>query len=101
MGKSCNHAVVMAKLIIDGNDHGIQAFVVQLRSLEDHKTLPGRILNEKLNLSEDFFNKKFRKGLELGDIGTKFGFDTTDNGYLRFNKFRIPLNNMLMKTASN
>jgi acyl-CoA oxidase len=51
VGKSCNHAVVMAKLIIDGNDHGIQAFVVQLRSLEDHKTLPGKILNEKLNLS--------------------------------------------------
>ena len=52
MGKTCNHAIVMAKLIIDGTDHGIQAFVVQLRSLEDHKTLPGKLVF--------FFNKKYR-----------------------------------------
>ena len=39
------------------------------------------------------FNKKFLKGLELGDIGTKFGFDTTDNGYLRFNKYFYSQNN--------
>lgn len=31
----------MAKLIIDGTDHGIHAFVVQLRSLIDHKVVPG------------------------------------------------------------
>jgi len=41
VGKSCNYAIVMAKLIIDGKDYGVQGFVVQLRSLKDHKSLPG------------------------------------------------------------
>jgi hypothetical protein len=31
----------MAKLIIDGKEHGIHAFIVQLRSLENHKVIPG------------------------------------------------------------
>jgi len=76
--KTCNHAIVMAQLIIDGVYRGINGFVVQLRSLENHKPVPG---------------------LELGDIGMKAGFDTQDNGYLKFNKVRIPLNNMLMRHA--
>lgn len=76
--KSCNFAIVMAKLIIDNREHGIHAFVVQLRSLKDHRVLPG---------------------LEVGDIGKKFGFDATDNGYLKFDKLRIPRNNMLMQFA--
>ncbi|RNA34484.1 peroxisomal acyl-coenzyme A oxidase 1 isoform X2 [Brachionus plicatilis] len=77
-GKSCNFAIVMAKLIIDGTDHGIHAFVVQLRSLIDHKVVPG---------------------IEIGDIGRKFGFDATDNGYLKFDRLRIPRNSMLMQFA--
>ena len=45
-------------------------------------------------------------GITLGDIGNKFGYDTIDNGFLRFNNIRIPRENMLMKyaqvmTASN
>lgn len=78
VGKTCNHALVMAQLIIDGKAHGLHGFIVQLRSLEDHKVVPN---------------------LEVGDIGMKYGFDTQDNGYLRFNKLRIPLFNMLMKHA--
>ena len=31
----------MAKLIIDGKEHGIHAFVIQLRSLIDHSIMPG------------------------------------------------------------
>jgi acyl-CoA oxidase len=68
----------MAKLIIDQKECGIHAFVVQLRSLEDHSVVAG---------------------LELGDIGKKFGFDATDNGYLRFNQLRVPRFNMLMRFA--
>lgn len=34
-------AIVMAKLIIDGKDYGIHAFVVQLRSFENHTVVPG------------------------------------------------------------
>jgi acyl-CoA oxidase len=37
MGKTSTHAVVMARLVIRGKDHGPHAFIVQLRSLEDHK----------------------------------------------------------------
>lgn len=77
--KSCNFAIVMAKLLIDGKEYGIHAFVVQLRSLDTHRVVPG---------------------LEVGDLGKKFGFDATDNGYLRFHKLRIPRFNMLMQFAT-
>jgi len=38
-------------------------------------------------------------GITLGDIGPKFGYDSIDNGFLRFNHVRIPRANMLMKYA--
>jgi hypothetical protein len=44
------------------------------------------------------FQKLF-KGIEIGDIGKKFGFDATDNGYIKFNRLRIPRNHMLMQFA--
>lgn len=33
----------------------------------------------------------------MGDIGTKFGFNSIDNGFLHLNNVRIPQENMLMK----
>lgn len=77
-GITANYAIVMAKLIIDCQEHGIHAFVVQLRSLETHKLMPG---------------------VESGDIGLKIGFESQDNGYIKFNNLRIPLFCMLMKNA--
>jgi acyl-CoA oxidase len=68
----------MAKLIVDNKEHGIHAFVVQLRSLVDHKPV---------------------EGLEVGDIGRKYGYDPIDNGYMKFNKVRIPRHHMLMRFA--
>ena len=44
MGHTATHAVVLARLITRGVDHGIHPFIVQLRSLEDHTPLPGAIL---------------------------------------------------------
>ena len=41
MGHTSTHAVVVARLVTKGVDHGIHLFIVQLRSLEDHKPLPG------------------------------------------------------------
>jgi len=38
-------------------------------------------------------------GIELGDINSKFGFEIVDNGYLKFNQYRIPRTNMLMRHA--
>lgn len=36
-------------------------------------------------------------GVEVGDIGPKFGFNMKDNGYLVFTNLRIPRENMLSK----
>ncbi|KAF4046355.1 Acyl-CoA oxidase domain-containing protein [Phytophthora infestans] len=78
LGKTATHAIVHAKLQIDGDDEGVQAFIVHLRSLEDHSPLPG---------------------IELGDIGPKVRFKSLDNGYAVFRNVRIPRRNMLMKYA--
>ncbi|XP_076954901.1 peroxisomal acyl-coenzyme A oxidase 1-like [Bidens hawaiensis] len=81
MAKVATHAIVYARLIIDGHFHGIHGFIVQLRSLEDHSPLPG---------------------ITLGDIGMKFGrgaYNTMDNGVSRFDHVRIPRNQMLMRVS--
>ncbi|KAF8889619.1 acyl-CoA dehydrogenase/oxidase [Infundibulicybe gibba] len=64
LGLSCSHAIVMARLIARGTDHGVHPFMVQLRSLDDYRPLPG---------------------IELGDVGLKMGLNGTDNGYAIFN----------------
>ncbi|KAE8983558.1 Peroxisomal acyl-coenzyme A oxidase 1 [Phytophthora rubi] len=78
LGKTANHAIVHARLFLDGKDVGVQAFLVQLRSLEDHQPLPG---------------------IEVGDIGPKVGFNGVDNGYCAFHKVRVPRENMMMRYA--
>ncbi|XP_019156633.1 PREDICTED: peroxisomal acyl-coenzyme A oxidase 1 isoform X2 [Ipomoea nil] len=81
LGKIATHAVAFARLITEGKDHGVHGFIVQLRSLEDHKPLPG---------------------ITVGDIGMKFGngaYNTMDNGVLRFDHVRIPRDQMLMRVS--
>lgn len=34
-------------------------------------------------------------GCEMGDIGLKVGYNTKDNGYLRFDHVRIPRENLV------
>jgi hypothetical protein len=41
LGLTSTHCVTHARLIIDGKDFGVCTFIVQLRSLDDHKPLPG------------------------------------------------------------
>ena len=45
VGKSSNFAIVVARLIVDAKDHGIQMFIVQLRDLNTHQPLPGVFCN--------------------------------------------------------
>lgn len=78
LGLWANHAVVFARCIVDGNEYGVQAFVVQIRDLETHLPLPG---------------------IKVGDIGTKFGYNSKDNGWLMFDSVRIPRSNMLSRFA--
>lgn len=37
------------------------------------------------------------KGIEVGDIGSKMCFNTTDNGYMQFNNHRAPASALLSK----
>ena len=76
LGKAANHAVVMAQLILGGKVMGPHPFVVQIRDLKTHEPL---------------------KDIHVGDIGPKFGYNTMDNGFLLFNKVKIPHVNMLAK----
>ncbi|KAI0659517.1 peroxisomal oxidase [Cubamyces menziesii] len=82
LGKTATHGVVQARLILpSGKDVGPHLFFVQLRSLEDHRTLPG---------------------ITVGDIGPKAmaGYAGIDNGYARFDHVRIPREYMLSAFAS-
>lgn len=76
MGLYGNHAAIFAQLVISGKKYGVHAFLVPIRD-------PATLIP--------------LKGIELGDIGPKHGFQNKDNGYAIFNNFRIPRRNMLMK----
>jgi len=69
------HACVFAQLIIKNKRYGVHAFLVQIRDSE-HRAV---------------------SGVEVGDVGPKFGFNCKDNGYLIFSNVKIPRRNMLMK----
>ena len=53
VGKSVNHVVLMAQLIVSGKNNGIQAFIVPVRDMETHLPLPGKIYKLK-NMSSCF-----------------------------------------------
>lgn len=61
LGAVCTHALIQARLIIDGKDYGAHGFIVPIRSLKDHRPFPG---------------------VKVGDIGPKAygGFSKIDNG---------------------
>jgi acyl-CoA oxidase len=80
LGRTANHAMVIAQLIDgDGKNRGIHNFLVPLRSMDDHKLLPG---------------------VTTGDIGPKIGYNTMDNGFAQFNNVVIPRRNMAMRFAT-
>jgi acyl-CoA oxidase len=81
IGNAAKHgqmATVFAKLIIGGDDYGINAFIVPLRHA----------------------NGKVLKGITIGDCGLKMGLNGVDNGTIRFENVIIPKENMLDRFAS-
>lgn len=42
VGRSATHALVLAQLICSGARRGMHAFIVPIRSLQDHSLLPGK-----------------------------------------------------------
>lgn len=75
LGKLSNHAVVQAQLYIGDKHYGLQTFIVKIR---DDEHIPC-------------------EGLHVGDIGSKFGFNSEDNGFIKFTNYRIPRENLLSK----
>lgn len=67
-----------AKLILDGKDYGVSAFLVPLRD-KNGKTLPG---------------------ITIEDCGRKMGLNGVDNGKINFDKVVIPYENLLDRFAS-
>ena len=65
LGRTANHAIVFARLLVAGRDLGIHNFLVQIRDLETHAPLPG---------------------VAVGDIGSKIGYNAQDNGFCRFER---------------
>lgn len=71
-------ATVFAKLIINGTDYGVNAFIVPIRDK----------------------NKQTLAGITIEDCGHKMGLNGVDNGIITFNNVVIPYDNMLDKFAS-
>jgi acyl-CoA oxidase len=71
-------ATTFAKLIVDGKDYGVSAFLVPLRDSS------GTTL----------------KGITIKDCGRKMGLNGVDNGVIYFDQVTIPKENMLDKFAS-
>lgn len=71
-------AIVFAQLITQQTSHGLHAFIVPVRDPKTYLTYPGVI---------------------IGDMGEKIGLNGIDNGYIMFNSYRIPKENLLNRTG--
>lgn len=76
LGKTCTHTVVYAQLYTgtDGKHHGLNAFLVPVRDARTLVTYPG---------------------VTIGDMGEKCGLNGLDNGFVMFNKYRVPRANLI------
>lgn len=69
LGKTANHAIVVAQLHLPDGSYGPHQFVMQIRDMKTHKPL---------------------EGIVIGDIGPKLGYAGMDNGYMLFKNFKVP-----------
>jgi alkylation response protein AidB-like acyl-CoA dehydrogenase len=76
LGKAATHAVFQAQTYVKGKNVGVQSFVCQIRDMDSQAPL---------------------RGVEIGDIGPKYGFAAKDNGYMIFNNFKIPKSSLLSR----
>ena len=71
-------ATTFAKLVLDGKDYGVSAFLVPLRDKSG----------------------KMHPGVTIEDCGRKMGLNGVDNGKIHFDHVTIPYENLLDKFAS-
>ncbi|PSN36384.1 Peroxisomal acyl-coenzyme A oxidase 3 [Blattella germanica] len=80
LGKCATHSIVYAMLKMqDGSNHGLHAFVVPIRNVSTLLPFPGVI---------------------IGDLGEKVALNGVDNGFVMFQNYRIPRENLLNKTGN-
>ena len=73
-----NMSVVFAQLFIGEKCYGVHAYIVPIRDPDTHDPYPG---------------------VTLGDCGPKNGLNGIDNGFIMFDKYRIPLDNQLSRIS--
>ncbi|KAG0197322.1 Peroxisomal acyl-coenzyme A oxidase 1 [Mortierella sp. GBA30] len=78
LAQSSTHCAIYARLILLGKDYGVHPFLLQIRASGTHAPMPG---------------------IEIGNLGSKIGFNTIDNGFLRVHKVRIPREQMMMRNS--
>ncbi|XP_074028511.1 peroxisomal acyl-coenzyme A oxidase 3 [Leptinotarsa decemlineata] len=78
LGQIASYGTVYAQLILDGKNLGLHAFVVPIRNPNTLLPYPG---------------------LVVGDMGEKLGLNGIDNGFLKFDNYEIPRENILNRIA--
>ena len=79
LGKTATHAIVYAQLVTPDNvNHGLNAFLVAIRDKKTMLTFPS---------------------VTIGDLGEKIGLNGIDNGFMLFDNYLIPKDNLLSKTG--
>ena len=76
LGRTATHAIVHARLLVRGVDHGVKPFLTQLRDLATHRNLPG---------------------VQSGDIGPTLGVVAWEEGWCRFDRVRLPAEALLAR----
>ncbi|XP_059473398.1 peroxisomal acyl-coenzyme A oxidase 3-like [Neocloeon triangulifer] len=80
LGQSATHGTIFAQLVTpDGEHKGLHAFLTPIRDPRTMLPYPGVI---------------------VGDMGEKIGLNAMDNGFVIFDKYRIPKDNLLDRTGT-
>jgi acyl-CoA oxidase len=72
-GKTATKSVIFAQLVVGGESKGVHVFYAPLRDRLTMDTLPG---------------------VTCGDIGHKAGINSIDNGFIIFDNYEIPYDNL-------
>lgn len=78
LGNTATHALLYAQLILEGKSYGLHMFIVPIRDPQTLIPYPG---------------------VTVGDMGEKMGLNGIDNGFLLFNQYPLPRENLLDKNG--